>query len=252
MRVLVVDDEAAARARLVAMLEELDIEVAGTAENGLVAIERAGDLKPDVVLLDIVMPEVDGFDVARHLPRPAPLIVFQTAHDEHALRAFDHEAVDYVVKPVTLERLARALDRARRRLDGAKRDTDPRVAIERLATLLAGAASPPRRTRLLVRDRGGHRLLSLADVVRFQAKGGLVFAHTADRARYVVDYTLDELEPGTAGDFVRCSRADLVRLHGIVRFVPNADGSAVLSLTDGSVVRSSRRRTPALRRTLEG
>ena len=76
----------------------------GVADNGVVAIAKASETHPDLVLLDIVMPEVDGFDVARHLSDPRPLIVFQTAHDEHALRAFEHEAVDYVVKPITRER----------------------------------------------------------------------------------------------------------------------------------------------------
>jgi two-component system LytT family response regulator len=252
MRVLVVDDEAAARARLVAMLEELDVEIVGTAENGVVAVARAAELKPDVVLLDIVMPEVDGFDVARHLADPRPLVIFQTAHDEHALRAFDHEAVDYVVKPVTLERLSRALDRARRRLEETRRHADTREAIERLASAMAGEAPVARRTRLLVRDRGAHRLLALEEVIRFQAKNGLVFAHAVGGARYVVDYTLDELEPRTSGTFARCSRADLVQLDRIARFAPNADGSAVLTLADGSTVRASRRRTPTLRRVLEG
>ena len=107
MRVLIVDDEAASRNRLAAMLEELDVEVVGVADNGVVAIAKASETHPDLVLLDIVMPEVDGFDVARHLSDPRPLIVFQTAHDEHALRAFEHEAVDYVVKPITRERLER-------------------------------------------------------------------------------------------------------------------------------------------------
>jgi DNA-binding LytR/AlgR family response regulator len=251
MRVLVVDDEAAARRRLVSMLEELDVEVVGTAENGVVAIARVAALKPDVVLLDIVMPEVDGFDVARHLPQPGPLIVFQTAHDEHALRAFDHEAVDYVVKPVSLERLSRALDRARRRLEERRGDAGTRAAIERLASAMTGAAAPPRQTRLLVRDRGAHRLLPLEEVIRFRATNGLVFAHAEGGARYVADYTLDELEPRTEGSFIRCSRAELVQLDRIARFAPNADGSAVLTLIDGSVVRSSRRRTPSLRRLLE-
>jgi two-component system response regulator AlgR len=116
MRVLIVDDEPAARRRLQLMLEELDVEVAGQAENGVRALELAASLRPDLLLLDIVMPEVDGFDVVRHLPEPRPLIVFQTAHDDFALEAFDHDAIDYVVKPVSLARLERALERARDRL----------------------------------------------------------------------------------------------------------------------------------------
>jgi YesN/AraC family two-component response regulator len=117
VRVLIVDDEPAARSRLHTMLEELDVEVTGEAANGLEALDRVSTQRPDVLLLDISMPEVDGFDVVRHLPDPRPLVIFQTAFDEHALRAFEHEALDYVVKPVALDRLRQALERARVRLE---------------------------------------------------------------------------------------------------------------------------------------
>ena len=123
MRVLIVDDEPAARQRLALLLADLDVEVVGEAANGIEALELVRERRPDLLLLDIAMPEVDGFDVVRHLPEPRPLVVFQTAYDEHALKAFDHEALDYVVKPVTRERLAQALDRARRRL--AERGSRP-------------------------------------------------------------------------------------------------------------------------------
>ena len=249
MRVLIVDDEAAARTRLAAMLEELDVEVVGAAENGVDAIAKASETHPDLVLLDIVMPEVDGFDVARHLGEPRPLIVFQTAHDEHALRAFEHEAVDYVVKPITLERLERAIERVRRRLAGAEAGSLARGVIERLEQAL-GAATTSRRARLLVRDRGAHRLLPFEQVTRFSVNDGLVFAHTAT-ARFVVDYTLDELEARSGSAFIRCSRSDLIQLDRITRFAPNTDGSAEVTLDDGTRVRVSRRRTPELRRAME-
>ena len=109
MRVLIVDDESAARRRLAIMLSELDVEVVGEAKNGLEALQLVRERRPDVILLDITMPEVDGFDVAQHLPEPRPLIVFQTAFDEYALEAFDHEAIDYLVKPVMLPKLQRAI-----------------------------------------------------------------------------------------------------------------------------------------------
>ena len=121
MRVLVVDDEPNARRRLGIMLEELDVEVVGEAENGVEALRLNTERHPDVLLLDIAMPEVDGFDVARHLPEPRPLIIFQTAYNDFALKAFEHEAVDYVVKPVALDRLRKALERAQRRLSSDKR-----------------------------------------------------------------------------------------------------------------------------------
>jgi DNA-binding LytR/AlgR family response regulator len=247
VRVLIVDDEAAARARLARMLEELDVECAGEAESGVRALEQVRALRPTLLLLDIAMPEVDGFDVARHLPEPRPLIVFQTAHDEHALRAFEHEAVDYIVKPVTLERLAAALERARRRLQRADDSTLSSELLQRLQAELGAAA---RRPRILVRHGSGHRLVALRDVARFCAEQGLVEVH-ASGERHGCDYTLVELEARTAGEFVRASRSELVNLAHVERIASNGDGSARLTLRDGSTVRVSRRRATTVRLALD-
>jgi two-component system response regulator AlgR len=122
MKVLIADDEAPARSRLRAMLAELpDWEVAAEAGDGREAVEQAQALAVDAVLLDIAMPVMDGLEAARHLARlePGPAVVFCTAYDEHALAAFEAAAVDYLVKPVRLERLREALERARRARVGA-------------------------------------------------------------------------------------------------------------------------------------
>jgi DNA-binding LytR/AlgR family response regulator len=249
VRALIVDDEPAARLRLETMLEELDIEVVGMAENGIEALRMVRERRPDILLLDIAMPEVDGLDVARHLPEPRPLVIFQTAHDEHALRAFEHEAVDYIVKPITLARLERAIDRARRRLAHGPVAL-PRALLERLEGALA-AARPAARHRLLVRDRGGNRLLALREITRFSTEEGAVFAH-ADSGRFLTDYTLAELEDRTGDVFVRCSRGELVQIDRIARIASNADGSAVLTLGDGTKVRVSRRRSAEVRAVIGG
>lgn len=252
MRVLIVDDEPLARERLHIMLEELDIEVAGEAANGVEAIDKTRTLAPDVLLLDIAMPEVDGFDVVRHLGPDRPLVIFQTAHDEYALDAFDHEAIDYVVKPVTLVRLRRALERARSRLDdkrASKGDRfDPDV-LDRIQTLVA-RPTPATRPRLLVRDGRGHRLLALRDIDRFVAASGLAWAHTGD-AKYLTDYTLAQLETRTGSLFVRTSRGELVNIERIRGIASLRDGSATLTLHDGSRVRVSRRRAAGVRAALE-
>ena len=248
MRVLIADDEAAARERLKQLLADLDIEVAGEAADGVEALARSSDLRPDVILLDISMPEVDGFDVARHLGDPRPLVVFQTAFSDHAVRAFEHDAIDYVVKPVTRERLEQAMDRARRRLA----ERAPRaVPVEVLAQLEAavGRSRPIRRTRLLVRHGAGHRAVPIRDIFRFSAEDGLVYACTT-AGRAVADYTLNELESRLAEGFLRLSRADLVQIDRIDRLVSNGDGSATITLTDGTVVHVSRRRAADVRRTL--
>jgi DNA-binding LytR/AlgR family response regulator len=248
MRVLIADDETAARERLKQLLADLDIEVAGEAADGVEALAKSRDLRPDVILLDISMPEADGFDVARHLGDPRPLVIFQTAFSDHAVRAFEHDAIDYVVKPVTRDRLEQAMDRARRRLA----ERAPRaVPVDVLAQLEAavGRSRPIRRTRLLVRHGAGHRAVPIRDILRFSAEDGLVYACTT-AGRAVTDYTLNELESRLAGSFLRLSRADLVQIDRIDRLVSNGDGSATITLTDGAVVHASRRRAADVRRAL--
>ena len=244
MRILIVDDEAAARRRLASLLEELDVEIVGEAPNGLAALEAAKQHRPDVVLLDVAMPEVDGFDVARHLEEPRPLIIFQTAYAEFALKAFEHDALDYVVKPVTRDRLAQAIDRAARRLATTAPAGWTPDALQRLGAAIGHA--PARPARLLVRKGTGHRLVAVSDIIRFRADGGLVHAHTAVESP-ATDYTLAELEARAPGVFIRASRADLVSLSHIQGFAGNGDGSATLTLSDGTDVHVSRRRAAAVR-----
>src|SRR5262245_3588068 len=152
MRVLIVDDEPAARLRLATLLGELDVEVAGEAGDAVTALELVRTMRPDVLLLDITMPEVDGFELVRHLPAPRPLVIFQTAHDEFALRAFEHEAVDYLLKPVTTARLTSAIARARGRLSAAGAPALPADLLLRLQAAMSPARRGPRR-RVLVRHR---------------------------------------------------------------------------------------------------
>ncbi len=248
MRVLIVDDEAAARRRLSIMLDDMDVEVVGEAENGVEALEMAGQRRPDLLLLDISMPEVDGFDVARHLEAPKPLIVFQTAYNEYALEAFEHQAVDYIVKPVKREKLERALRRARERLGG---DT-PELSSEVLRQLRAAVAPSLAKTspRILVRERGGHRLVPYGDITLFTASEGVVYAQTA-AAEYLTDYTLKELEERTAGSFVRLNRSEMVNIESIGRIESNGDGSATITLADGRELRVARRRAAEVRAALQ-
>lgn len=230
------------------MLEELDAEVVGQAQNGVEALDYVRERKPDVLLLDIAMPEVDGFDVARHLDEPRPLIIFQTAYDEFALKAFEHEALDYVVKPVTLERLSQALDRAQKRLQSERRQEPSGELFERLQAAVAERA-PARKPRVLVREASGHRLLPFSEVIRFTAKEGLVYAR-ADSGDYLTDYTLSELESRTAGSFVRANRQELVNIERVEKIRSNGDGSASLTLSDGSTTHVTRRRAADVKRLL--
>lgn len=192
-RVFVVDDEELAVRRLVRMLEATErVEIAGTATDPRDAIARITD---DIaaVFLDISMPEVGGFAVARRVP-PGTVIVFTTAHDQHALRAFEVNALDYLVKPVRAEDLSRALDKLARRRGG------PRIT-----------------------SRVGDRthVVELERVTHFQAEDKLTYAITADRS-YVVDDSIAALEERHAADgFFRIHRATLVRLTAITEVLAN-------------------------------
>ena len=249
MRALIVDDEPAARRRLATMLEELGVEIDGEAPDGLSALTLAGERRPDIIFLDVAMPEVDGFDVARHLPEPRPLIIFQTAYAEFAVKAFEHEALDYVVKPITRERLALALERAQRRLaSSGARAAWPSDTWSHLGAAFGHA--PARPERLLVRHGSAHRLMTVASIERFTADERLVYA-VAGQTRHGTDYTLQELEGRFGGAFVRANRSELVNILQITGITGNGDGSATLTLSSGAVVHVSRRRAAAVRSALQ-
>jgi two-component system, LytTR family, response regulator len=250
VRALIVDDEPAARRRLAIMLEELDVEVAGEAANGVEALAMARTLSPDVILLDIQMREVSGLDVARNLSEPKPLVIFQTAHDQYAVRAFEEHAVDYLLKPVSLDRLRASLERAQARLAaGAGSTLDSALAARLDETLRLASRSP--RPRFLARDGSGHRLLAFREVLRFTTVDGAVTALAAS-GRFGVDLTLDELERRSGGGYVRVSRGDLVNIEAIRRIDPAEDGAATLTLADGTQVRVSRRRAADVKQVLAG
>jgi len=192
-RVFVVDDEELAITRLVRMLAATDrVDVAGTATDPRDAIARITD---DIaaVFLDISMPEVDGFAVARRLP-PGTLIVFTTAHDQHALRAFEVNALDYLVKPVRAEDLSRALDKLAHRRGGP---------------------------RLTSRIGDRTHVVELARVTHFQAEDKLTYAFAGDES-YIVDDSIAALEERHAADgYFRIHRATLVRLTAIAELLAN-------------------------------
>lgn len=252
MKVLAVDDEAPARRRLLGMLRELgehlEIDVVGACADGVSAIEAIQRERPDVVILDIAMPEVDGFDVLRHAGPHRPLVVFQTAHDEHAVAAFEHEALDYLLKPVTPARLRAALERASRRLasHGKLPSADD---VARLLGALGGRA-PQRRHRILARLGSGHRLVPLREISRVTVESGEVRAHTGEH-RYLMDYTLAEIEQRGDGALVRVSRAELVNVAHVERLRSDGDGSLALTLRDGTEVHVSRRRAAEVRQLLD-
>lgn len=229
MRLLIVDDERPARERLLRMLALAPgiaaVAQASDAEQALACVRADA---PDAILLDIDMPELSGIELAALLPAPAPPIVFVTAHDDYALRAFDAEAVDYLLKPFDQARLQRALERVRMRL--AVRSS-------------VSAAAPPR--HLLVSERGATRVVPVADIAWLETADNYVALHTADGApllRQTLGALLEQLGPG----FVRCHRRAAVRVDTIVRIEPRDKGDCALVLRCGARVPCSRQHRDAV------
>jgi two-component system LytT family response regulator len=242
IRVLIVDDEAPARARLRQILAaHKDVEISGEAESGVAAMELCAALKPDVVLLDIQMPGCTGLDVAACLPEPRPHVIFCTAHDRHAVDAFELAAVDYLLKPVGRARLAEALGRIRRMTEGVTE-----AALDRV---VRGSRAAP--VRFLVKSASRYLVVSESKALYFSSVDGLTRL-TAESAQYWMDPTLNELEQRLdPGRFFRISRAALINLNAVSEVHPLPGGSGEVLLKNGQTLEVSRRRFRDLLEALE-
>ena len=249
LRVLIVDDEPVARRRLRRLLRDVpDVETAGESGDGRSAVAAIRALAPDVVLLDVQMPEMDGFEVLRALAgEPIPAVVFVTAFDRYALRAFEVHALDYLLKPVSGERLAGAIDRARTRIAERRGAAlDPRV----LALLTDLAAGRRFLTRLPVKSGGKLIVIALADVDWIQATDNYVTLHAgADRfvAREAMGRLERELDPER---FVRIHRSTIVQIDRIKELLPDFHGDFTVVLHNGARVAMSRTYRPKVEQAL--
>jgi two-component system, LytTR family, response regulator len=238
IRTLIVDDEPLARRGLRRLLEaEADIEIVGEAASGTAAVEAIESLKPELVFLDIQMPEMDGLEVvATVTPEKMPAVVFVTAFDKYALDAFDLNAADYVLKPVDPERFQRALTRARQRMaTGDRGDVQ-----ERLMRLLE-TIRPARRERLVVRSAGKIQFVAIDDIDWITAEDNYVRIHAAGKTylmRETVGGIEERLDPAR---FVRIRRSTIVRIERIREIRPLMNGTFELQLEDGTRVTSARR-----------
>jgi two-component system LytT family response regulator len=233
LRVAIVDDEPLARGILREMLAaHEDIEIAAECANGFEAVKAVADLKPDLLLLDIQMPKLDGFDVLELVGREIP-VVFVTAYDEFALRAFDVHAVDYLLKPFGAERLADALVRARERV--ASRE---RPAIEPLLNSARAERSPLQ--RILIRDRADVHVIPVGKIDYLESQDDYV-AVKANGRTYLKEQTLAELESllDTAA-FVRIHRRYILNLSRLAKLELAVTDSRIAILTDGTQLPVSR------------
>jgi two-component system LytT family response regulator len=212
-RALIVDDEELARLRLRQLLDDhAEVEPVGEAASGPEAVDAIAEHRPDILFLDIDLPEFDGFEVLKR-STPVPFVIFTTGHDQYALQAFEAAGIDYLLKPVESETLRRALSRLGPR--GGAQDHFDRQVRELLKHWRPGA-EPRHRQRMAVRLGERTVLVELREVTHFAAKDKYVFMHTAGGKEYIVAYTIAELEQELDPQrFVRVHRSTLLNVDHI-------------------------------------
>ncbi len=235
LRAVIVDDEELARGFLRELLSpHADIEIAAECSNGFEAVKAIGETAPDLLFLDVQMPKLDGFEVldliASGNPTP-PVVIFVTAYDQYAMRAFDAHAVDYLLKPFSAERFERALDRARARLGQRS-----------LPAGLAAEARPPeqRPPRIVVKDGAKVHVIPVEKLDYVEAQGDYVALHSGGRSflkQQPISVMEAQLDPAR---FVRVHRSAIVNLERITRIEPYAKDSRIVILADGSRLPVSR------------
>jgi two-component system LytT family response regulator len=257
LRVLIVDDEAFARQRLRRLLaEESDVEVVGEAANGREAIALITTHNPDVVLLDVQMPRVDGFGVLRGLDGPAPLVIFVTAFDEHAVAAFDVHAFDYILKPVDPARFADAMARARAAIaqtTAAERhaqlvaflDASPNAGTPRESVSAAGDSNVPvggrqPLDRLLVKEEGKMYFVPVVEIDWIEAFGNYARLHTGPRTQLIRESMATLERALDARKFARIHRSTIVNLDRIKQMDLWGSGDYMVRLADGTQLKLSR------------
>jgi two-component system response regulator LytT len=248
IRTLVVDDEKLARDRLVDFLAGLaDVALVGQATDGVAALKIIEEARPDLVFLDVQMPGMDGFEVLKTLRGPLPHVIFSTAYDEYAIRAFEVGAVDYLLKPFARTRVAEAVGRVRARLGAERNGPD-------WASLLRQLDERHKVHVSQIPVHSGKRILivPVTEVLWFGVEYRLVYAHTQERA-FMTNYTLRELEERVdPALFFRAHKSSLVNLRHVKEIVPWFGGRYKLVMRDqaGSEVALSRAQARELRARL--
>jgi two-component system, LytTR family, response regulator len=254
MRAVVVDDELPARALLREYLAKSpEVEIVAECANGFEAVKRIGELAPDLVFLDVQMPKLDGFEVLE-LIAPGPAVVFVTAYDEFALRAFEVHAVDYLLKPFGRERLAEALVRVRERLAARPAGAPLPAAKDASAGALAAEARGPGHyvSRVIVRDGAEIHVIPVEQIDYLEAQDDYVAIHVGAKS-WLKQQPLSELATTLDPEhFVRVHRSYVLRLDRLARLEPYAKDSRVAVLADGREVPVSRGGYQRLREKMGG
>jgi len=254
IRVLIVDDEPLARERLRELLaDEPDMAVVGECRDGREAVAAIGRERPDLVLLDVQMPEPDGFGVLRATAsEPPPAVIFVTAHQDFAVRAFEANALDYLLKPFDRERFQQSLARVRERRRTGAMELDAEL-LERLEALSQRLPSAPERyaTKLVVKVGWRMRFLRVEDIDYLEAEGNYACVHLGKQS-YLTRETMNALEAKLdPKDFVRAHRSLIVRMDRIEEVEPLPPGEYVLTLRDGTKLTTGRSYRARLQRALD-
>jgi two-component system, LytTR family, response regulator len=243
LRVVIADDERPARSFLAAILRGFeDVKLIGEAENGAEAIELIERERPDLALLDLQMPEIDGLGVVRLLKKSRmPLIAFVTAYDEYAVRAFEVNAVDYLLKPVDRARLRETINRAQERLERAESRIEDAARVDAAASSYEEATRPPILERIPVRQKDEIVIVPVKDIASIVAEGEILRLTTAQNENYTIAYRLKDLEARLdPARFVRLGRGALANLEMLRRVSPMPGGTYVATLSNGQQLGISR------------
>ena len=251
MRCLIVDDEFSSRSRLRRLLSsQEDVEVVGEAEDGIAGLDQITIAKPDLIFLDIEMPRLNGFQMLKALPQESlPLVIFVTGYDEHALAAFEAQAVSFLLKPIEESKLAAALNRSRLILEHSPKVSDE---AQRVANVVRQV--PLCLNHIVGRKQGRFILLRPLEIFYFSAESGLVKAHTANDS-FHVEMTLNDLEEALVQQrFFRAHRSSLVNLGRVKEIEPYFRGTYVLIMNDAtrSQIQVSERQAKLLREQIPG
>jgi two-component system, LytTR family, response regulator len=240
-RVIVVDDERLARLGLIVRLRlHDDMQIVAECENGLDAVHAISTLAPDLIFLDIQLPDISGVEVLRSLPRfPFPRVVFLTAHQDYAVEAFNVHALDYLLKPVDDERFLECLDRARRN-----------AALRQQPAVAKAQGDETSRDRFTVRSRNSMLLIRARDVDWLEALGDYTGLHVGNRTHLLREPISSIAERLDKKEFIRVHRSAIVRVERLrkVEKLPNRD--CILTLQNGQTIRASRTYTEQLYRAL--
>lgn len=250
LKILIADDERPAREFLKNILRGFEnVLLVGEAENGAEAVEKIKTLKPDLALLDLQMPELSGLEVVKNLSADeTPFVAFVTAYDEFAVRAFEINAIDYLLKPVEKNRLAETLQRVSERLNDAKirgaDNSNLRTAVQNYEQNFSGE----KLERIPIKKRGEIFLVPVSEVASIIADGELLHITTGKSQKYVINFRLKDLEARLdAEKFVRLSRGALANLEMFEKVAPMSGGIYQITLKNGQEIFASRQQSKVLR-----